>query len=914
MSFKNKIVAWGFVALVLVGATSLAAQERGSVRGIVKDSGGNTLEGAKVTITGSLIPQGRQYVTKKDGIFLFQAVPPGTYTVLVTHPQMGDFAVEVLVSVDRQTAVNVGMSEVGRVAEEVTVQAVSPVVDLKSTEVSASWQKDLVEKLPMGRSYASLFQLAPGVADNRDFAPNAGGNKQDNVYLYDGSNITNPLFGYLGANFSEMDIQEVNIKRGGISAEFGRAAGMVTNAITKSGSNHVTGSIRFVFEPSTFMAGPKDWHATKIVTPYDQNAPAIGMGGPFVKDKLFWYVSANLPYSRTSGRINLLGAVPNAKTTEREFFGKISANPFKAHLFSLSVRNHDYTSHNAGIGSSDAPTVAINGEGSDWIIYGSWVWTISQSTLFEARYDHVKENYKSVPITDLGYKPAFALNNLPAMGYFRTAAGYIYPPATLSGQYVGGYSEYNTQNFFRDEAKFVLSQYLDFAGQSHIIKLGFSFDDGGEYLWRKANGWGSIITTTYSGQAAFRARYYSDQPAQDSRGRTYSIFAQDNFTIAERLTLTVGLLLNRDEYSAKTGGTKNTFLRFNFDKEVQPRLGFTFTLFPKVGDKIYANWGRYNNMDNRSLARAAAPIRIFRTDAYFRRSDGSLIAEVIQAGETGKVIYPGVKPTYTDEFIAGYSRPFSRNWSVELWGQYRNVKHVIEDFPTANRLTSPGTYVYGNLDGQTMSYGGNPEFTVGKARRIYKAASIEVKKQYAENWSLTFMYTWSKLYGNWDLDYAPGTALFYSSSYIEDAPGLYIGNPDDPTNLRNGIMSGSREHVIKLFGTWQFAKNATLGWFGRLQSGRPWEARIQDYYGNYYAYAEKAGTRTLPTWVNLDLQVAYVIPFSNKFTGTIEARLMNIFDTQTILSVDMRQDQPLFTTETSYASPRKFAVSFYIHF
>jgi Carboxypeptidase regulatory-like domain/TonB dependent receptor-like, beta-barrel len=914
MSFKNKIVAWGFVALVLVGATSLAAQERGSVRGIVKDSGGNTLEGAKVTITGSLIPQGRQYVTKKDGIFLFQAVPPGTYTVLVTHPQMGDFAVEVLVSVDRQTAVNVGMSEVGRVAEEVTVQAVSPVVDLKSTEVSASWQKDLVEKLPMGRSYASLFQLAPGVADNRDFAPNAGGNKQDNVYLYDGSNITNPLFGYLGANFSEMDIQEVNIKRGGISAEFGRAAGMVTNAITKSGSNHVTGSIRFVFEPSTFMAGPKDWHVTKIVTPYDQNAPAIGMGGPFVKDKLFWYVSANLPYSQTSGRINLLGAVPNAKTTEREFFGKISANPFKAHLFSLSVRNHDYTQHNAGIGSSDAPTVAINGEGSDWIIYGSWVWTISQSTLLEARYDHVKENYKSVPITDLGYKPTFDLNNLPGMGYFRTAAGYIYPPATLSGQYVGGYSEYNTQNFFRDEAKFVLSQYLDFAGQSHIIKLGFSFDDGGEYLWRKANGWGSIITTTYSGQAAFRARYYSDQPAQDSRGRTYSIFAQDNFTIAERLTLTVGLLLNRDEYSAKTGGTKNTFLRFNFDKEVQPRLGFTFTLFPKVGDKIYANWGRYNNMDNRSLARAAAPIRIFRTDAYFRRSDGSLIAEVIQAGETGKVIYPGVKPTYTDEFIAGYSRPFSRNWSVELWGQYRNVKHVIEDFPTANRLTSPGTYVYGNLDGQTMSYGGNPEFTVGKARRIYKAASIEVKKQYADNWSLTFMYTWSKLYGNWDLDYAPGTALFYSSSYIEDAPGLYIGNPDDPTNLRNGIMSGSREHVIKLFGTWQFAKNATLGWFGRLQSGRPWEARIQDYYGNYYAYAEKAGTRTLPTWVNLDLQVAYVIPFSNKFSGTIEARLMNIFDTQTILSVDMRQDQPLFTTETSYASPRKFAVSFYINF
>ncbi|MCK7476650.1 MAG: carboxypeptidase-like regulatory domain-containing protein [Candidatus Moduliflexus flocculans] len=101
-------------------------------------------------IAGSAIPQGRDYVTKKDGVFLFQAVPPGAYTVLVAHPSMADFAIEVLVNVDRQTAVNVEMSEVGRVSEEVTVQAVSPVIDLKSTEVSASWQKDLVEKLPMG--------------------------------------------------------------------------------------------------------------------------------------------------------------------------------------------------------------------------------------------------------------------------------------------------------------------------------------------------------------------------------------------------------------------------------------------------------------------------------------------------------------------------------------------------------------------------------------------------------------------------------------------------------------------------------------------------------------------------------------------------------------------------------------------
>lgn len=279
-----------FIILLLSGLG--LAQERGSIRGLVKTSDGRILEGATVIISGKTLPLGREFITGKDGGFFFQALPPGKYTLVVTHPEMIDFNAEVVVSIDRQTFVNAIMQPVGKIEEQVTVIAATPAVDLKSTEVSANWVSDTLQKLPLGRSYASLFQLAPGVADNRDFAPAAGGGKQDNVYLYDGSNITNPFFGYLGSNFSEMDIQEVNIKRGGISAEFGRSAGMVTNAITKSGSNQITGSLRFVFEPSEFT-----WksHDPNIITKYDRYAPSIGIGGPILKDRIWWYVSGNLP-------------------------------------------------------------------------------------------------------------------------------------------------------------------------------------------------------------------------------------------------------------------------------------------------------------------------------------------------------------------------------------------------------------------------------------------------------------------------------------------------------------------------------------------------------------------------------------------------------------------------------------------
>jgi hypothetical protein len=912
---KKTLLAFSIIVLA-AGLCGLFAQELGSITGLVKSDKGVPVPDAVVKVSGDLLPAGRTYATGKDGQFRFPGLPPGRYVLTVTHPEMASLSEkeEVIVGLGKSAQVTVVMVAVGKIAEEVTVTARSPVIDLKSTEISANWQKQIVEKLPLGRSYSSLWQLAPGVADNRDFAPNAGGNKQDNVFLYDGSNITNPFFGTLGANFSELDIAEVNIKRGAISAEFGRAAGMVTNAITKSGTNVFSGSFRLVAEPADFTWKSND---RTLVTKYNLYNPALSLGGPIIRDKLWFYTSANLPRSTTTGRINNLGPVPDAQSNGNELFFKLSANPLPNHLITASIRNNAYQDENAGVGVNDHPDVSITGNGLSRVIYLSWAWTISQSTYLEAKYDHVNENYKSVPNKALGYQPTFDPAHPERMGYFQT--GDIFSTvggATTSGQYVGAASEYNTQNFFRDEFKIVLNQYLDFSGHSHLFKVGFAFDDGGEYLEREANGWGSIIfyptgSSAYNatGKPGFRARYYPQQAPQDSRGRTYSIFVQDTISIGERLTLTLGVLSNRDEFSTQTSTGKQTFLTFNFDKEIQPRIGFTYMLDKKAGDKLYANWGRYNNMDNRSLARAAAPLRVYRQDAYFLLEDGSKVYDVPQASETGKVILPGLKPTYSDEFVLGYSRPFQNVWSIEVWGQYRNVKHVIEDYPTVNRLTSPSSFVYGNLDGDLKDINGNIVATGAKAKREYTALSIELKKQWADHWSLAAMYTWSKLYGNWDLDYAPGTSLFYASSYIEDAPGLYIEDP-----LRTGYLAGDRTIVFKVFGAWEFYRNLTLGAYLRLQSGRPWESRIKDYYGNYYRYTEPAGSHTLDTWTNLDFQLSYTIPLGGRFQGIIEARMMNIFDTQTVMSIDVRADQPTYLNPTSYAPPRKFALTFYLNF
>ena len=164
-------------------------------------------------------------------------------------------------------------------------------------------------------------------------------------------------------------------------------------------------------------------------------------------------------------------------------------------------------------------------------------------------------------------------------------------------------------------------------------------------------------------------------------------------------------------------------------------------------------------MDNQSFARSAAPIRLYRTDAFFDLTTGAFIQEVTRTNNTGKIVIPNIDPTFTDEFVAGYARPFGDGWAVEVYGMFRETKDVFEDFPAFGSEDASGDFRYGNI----------PAF------RKYKAGTIQVRKVSGSNWTADVSYTLSRLTGNWDLDYA--TQLFYTSSYIEDGPGLYVETP-----------------------------------------------------------------------------------------------------------------------------------------
>jgi hypothetical protein len=827
-------------------------QTNGSISGVVFDQGGQLVEGAAVRLTGDPLPGERTAVTDARGVYSFPLLLTGPYTLEVSKQGVGSAkrAVTVQVDVDTQVDIVLGLN----LDETIEVSAAAPVVDLKSTEVNFNYDAQLIKELPLQRTYAGLFQLIPGVAENNAGTAglvSGGASRQDNTYLLDGVNITNPGFGYLSTEVNEFDIAEFNVKRGAISAEFGRSSGFVTNAVTRSGTNEFKGGFRFEAIPANWNAKNE---ATNIRSTTDRWIPSYFVGGPILSNKLFFYTSGQLLKSNTSGRVNNLGPVPDSETTTKEIFGKLTFAPVQSQFFNVGYRVRPSETEFASVLVNDSPEVATDSEGTNRVATAHWNMFFGQRNYIEAKYLRLDEEGEAVARTDLGYRPTFDLNNLRQMGYFvDPVSGFRYGGAPLL---------LNRQNYARNEIRVNSGTVFNLGRSSHDLRAGFMYEDTLEDLTRTANGWGTI--TLVEAGRRWQGQYYPTQNPQLSKSRTYSFFVQDNIQIGSRLVFNAGLLINRDDFAQQIGDTRNTFLTFDYGDQLQPRVGVNYNIRKGKGDKVYANYGRYYASDQKSSARAHAPLRLVQNTPFFDAVTGALISDTTSPNTTGRVILPGLQPTYTDEWLAGYATPLGGNWGLDVFYLDRTAKDFIEDQPS---VLPASTFVVDNL---------------ANARRDYRALTIELNRRMADRWSTTVSYAWSELKGNFDLDYSAG-AVFNTSSILQDGPGVFV--EDD---YRYGKLAEDRPHVLKVFGTYMITDAFSLGGYVRAQSGTPWERRVQDWYSGYRLLLEPLGTNRNDFWTNVDLLAAYNLRMGSRVVTRFEARILNLFNEQTALSRDNR--------------------------
>lgn len=907
---------WLLLVFLMAGlsAAPAFAQETGSISGVVRADDGSAMPGVTVQASGPLLPAGRSEVTDADGVFDFQRLPPGTYEVVAELTGLGTVKREAVVALGRDTQLDLVLS--ATMAEEITVAAVIPVIDLKSAEVQVNYTQEAIEDLPITRSYKGLFQLAPGVSENNRLTPNAGGARMDNTYLLDGVNITNPQYGDLVPDIAEIDVDEVSIKRGGITAEFGRTGGMVVNAITKSGTNQFHGQGRYEYQPANFVSDNKN---SSIQNTIDRDGPAVALGGPILQDRFWFYGSASFPSVVTTDRTNFVGNLPDRELETDEYFLKLTANPSPSHYISAAGRSRESTTANAGLGANSHPSVGSN-DSTDYLIgTATWTWNLNADSFLEGKYNHNKEENSTDPVTGLGYRPAFDPLHPERNGLFTTTPDFIVGGANRAGQSVGGASlAINNQDFLRDELRLTYQLFRSLFGTTHDIRAGVSYEESSERLERRGNGWGLVtynLNATNPALSTFVGTYTSEQPPHTGRGTAYGVFLQDQFTLGERTTITAGVLINKDDYYGEALGstpgtkTKRKILTFDWDQQIQPRLGITFVPNRELGDKVFGYLGRYYNTENKSIVRAASPTRIFTTRATFDRL-GNLISEVPAANTQSKRIVPGIDPQYTDEYILGYSRPLAPAWALEIWGQYRKVGDIMEDV-SADGLGN-GPFRVEQLEG---------------ARREYTAGTLQLvripRNDRLYRLSLNASYTWSRLEGNWDIDYAD--SLFYNSSILQDGPGVLI------TENRDGLLRGDRTHVAKILASIRPWDPVRFGTYVRYQSGGAWEARSQpasNVSSSSHRYLEPAGSRRMEDWMNVDLLASYEILFGN-IGLELEGRVTNVFDEQAVLAVDDRfllvrppnfvtppavSDNPTFGAGTEFSSPRSFVLTALLRF
>jgi len=219
---------------------------------------GRANAGDTVTVTNASTGLSRSVTVGADGNYRVGQLPPGDYSL--TTGKGAPIAVNV--TLGGTTTVN--LSNDGAVNLD-TVQVVGSRVvnrvDVRSTESSTNLTRQELARLPVDQSLGSVALLAPGVvASGASFGglTFGGSSVAENVVYINGLDVTDP---YRRQGYSSVPYnfyQEVQVKTGGYSAEFGRSTGGVINAVTRSGGNEFHAGAEFTAEPSAWESAQKD--------------------------------------------------------------------------------------------------------------------------------------------------------------------------------------------------------------------------------------------------------------------------------------------------------------------------------------------------------------------------------------------------------------------------------------------------------------------------------------------------------------------------------------------------------------------------------------------------------------------------------------------------------------------------------
>jgi hypothetical protein len=914
----SALAALALVAIVPLAAGQTTTSATGAVNGRVFDESKAVLPGVTVTIASpSLIGGPRATVTNEEGLYRFPAVPPGEYAIAY---ELQGFAtvrregIRITLGFTATVDVEIG---VAALAETVTVTGEAPVVDIQSTELTTSFDAQLLAAIPTGsRDFWSLLAISPSVQVSKfDVGGSAAMTVLPvNVYGITGQErplvegiISNSATGGVGFSFygDYGSFEEVSVSTAGHSAETG-SPGLFSNLVSKSGGNTYHGTIYQDYQNDKMQAfnidadqiaagvtggsrlGPREVNRSDVW--HDTNAD---VGGYVVRDKLWWYGSyryltvrqwfANYPAEPQQSRgQNFTGKFTYQLSNNNKFIGYVQRTE------KLQINRLDAFRLSA--------TAAINeSRESTWYQdYNSGVW--------KGEYNRVIGNNAFAEVRGGAYWFTFpTMRQTEALRY-----------EDLGTRIVRGGNQNRVQDRGRPQVLGSLSYFKDDWWGTHNLKVGGNYFR--EWQWNDADGFPEQVVHVYNNGAPIEV--WLTEPGDQEIGLAVtSAYVTDTWQTPHRLTFNLGVRFDRfrsyvPEMVHPVSRWNPTEVRFTAEDNLNtwnlfaPRLGASWAITEDNKNVLKFNYAKYWYDPGFGLAGTLTPNpalwdRRFawtdpnRNGRYDVGEEGRLIANT--GGRASTALDPNLENQYANEVAAWYERELVADVGVRggvIWRGTRQAYTTLNRNRPYDAHNVPVMIPDPGPDGRVgTADDGAPIPGFNLAARFVGTPSINVTTNVpnADGDFLTYEFSGTKRMSNrWSLSGSVSVmkSWFNGNQYPEaQSPNTIRTNqyPLTPNDLIGTDGQGRFEFTVwsaKMLGTVELPYRMRMAATVREQSGLPYGRTFDTTlnYGTVRVLAEPMGTHRQRNVVITDLRLEKTFALSGPYQASGALDLFNLFN------------------------------------
>jgi hypothetical protein len=806
---KSKVLRQ--VSLLLPIALMMGAlygQERfGELSGTATDPSGAVLPNVSVRVTNKASLRVVETTTGGNGEYNVRNLDPGRYSVRF---EVKGFAVqevpEVALGLGQTLRVNAAMT-IAQAEQTIQVTEAAPLIDTSNVTMANNITAEQFNLLPKARSFQNLAVLSTSVnsgAIEGGIQVN-GASGAENNFTIDGISTTSLVNGQSRQDAAFEILQEVQVKTGGISAEFGGAMGGVISATTRSGGNAFHGDVHYYLSGNTLSAQPTQRlllsPTDQITTKYHQdvkqknNINEIGyaLGGYLIRNRLYFFSAASPRFGRRTNDYKFSnGKEPGSidqKSVSNLAFEKLSFDVTKnlrGNAFFLwtptasTGRLPGYNGEGPNFSTTSLAAAQVNktiGFFQPQTNYGlDLSWTATPTTLLSLKAGRFWDNYKDTglpDVTPVNYSTTTSgtsfLNDIPVA--LRGATSFNNVPRIQQSFY-----DIATRTYIQGD----FGQFFNFLG-THDFKGGIGtqkivnrvltgYPTGGyiNVFWDRA--FNSLVPGTPRNARGPYGYYEYHQfgTAGTTGANLGNFYFQDNWRPIRRLTVNLGFRFESETVPSFQRALRDTAFHFGWKEKFAPRLGASFDVFGDGRVKVYGSWGRYYDWVKYELARGTFGGDYWRVQYYALETTN--VFALSSSNRPGAPLWNPAQPNaYRDRRVPGFNaidpkiKPMGSdniNLGTEMslgsqtvfrasWVHNKLIR-TIEDLGVL--VNGNEEYYYAN-PGEggaliTPTSGLTKPFPTPKASRTYDAAEFQLTKRFG-SWFGSASYVYSRLYGNY---------------------------------------------------------------------------------------------------------------------------------------------------------------------